>query len=201
MPTGKFQVNMGGDSGLARDYSVNTLYFDIDQVDPTSPPDWHQLCQDLVNIYQARWLSATLREIRVRAYNMDEPEPRAPVGDVAENVGSYPVSTGPREIALCLSFRGDPPLTARRRGRIFLPIYVSSFTAGTPRPNQTIQTAALAIADDLAALGGINVDWVINSTGGTERVAVKHAWVDDEWDVQRRRGFRATARTEKNVGP
>lgn len=201
MPTGKFQINMGGDSGLARDYAVNTLYFDIDVIEPGSSPAWNTLCQDLINIWQARWLSATAREIRCRAYNMDEPEPRAPVGDVVENVGAYPVSTGPREIALCLSFRGDPPITPRRRGRVFLPIYVSSFTAGTPRPNQAIQTAALAIADDLAGLGGLNVDWVINSTGGTERVAVKHAWVDDEWDVQRRRGFRSTTRTQKAVGP
>lgn len=201
MPTGKFQVSMGGDSGLARDFSVNTLYFDIDTVSPGGGPDWAALCQDLLNVYQARWISTTAREVRVRAYNMDDPEPRAPVGDVVENLAAYPISSGPREIALCLSFRGDPPITARRRGRIFLPIYVSSFTAGTPRPNQAIQTAALALADDFAGLGGLDVDWVINSAGGTERVAVKHAWVDDEWDVQRRRGFRSTARTSKNVGP
>ena len=201
MPTAKFQVNIGGDSGLARDYAVNVLYFDIDQVDPTSPPNYDQLCHDLIDAYQLNWLSATAREVRVRAYNMDEPEPRAPVGEYVENLGSYPVSTGPREIALCLSFRGDPPVTPRRRGRIFLPVYASSFTAGTPRPNDAIRTQALKMADSFAGLGGLNVDWVINSAGGQARVAVKHAWVDDEWDVQRRRGFRSTTRTEKDVGP
>lgn len=200
MPLGRFQVNIGGDSSLARDYAVNVLYFDIDTIDPTAGTDWNQLCQDLLDAYQAGWLSATTREIRVRAYDMSDAEPRFPRGDKVENLASFPASSGPREIALCLSYRADPPITASRRGRIFLPVYASAFTAGTPRPNDAIRSAALGMADRFAALGGINVDWVVHSTA-RGNAAVKHAWVDDEWDVQRRRGFRATTRTEKDVGP
>lgn len=200
MPTLQLQVSIGGDSAFARDFVQNVLYFDVDTFEPATGYDPGQLCADLIDAYQAGWLNATAREIRCKAYNMDEPAPRAPVATKVENAGSYPTSSQPRETALCLSFRGDPPYTPSRRGRIFLPLFVSSFTAGTPRPNSAIQTAALGMSDRLAGLGGLNVDWVIHSkTRGN--TAVKHAWVDDEWDVQRRRGLRPTARTEKDVGP
>jgi hypothetical protein len=57
-----------------------------------------------------------------------------------------------------------------------------------------MMTLALNYADALSALGGIDVDWVVHSPTHDTNTKVKEAWVDDEWDTQRRRGQRATKR-------
>jgi hypothetical protein len=111
---------------------------------------------------------------------------------------SYDNNFGPREVALCLSFRGAENVP-RQRGRIFC----GPVNAQTERPADAIRTICLSLATGLANIGGTNVDWCVFSrasvgpTGGLADAfhPVKQAWVDDEWDTQRSRGLRATTRS------
>lgn len=189
-----FQVSMAADSVLPRDYLVNT--FTLNDVVPGS--DWGQLASDAIGVFQ-QWTGVN-REIRCRVYDRTSPPPNFPVADKVVNAGVAPVSQVPREIAVCLSFYADRNVP-RQRGRIYLPWCAKSGVTATPlRPDAATRTAALGIADGLAALGGVDIDWQVwSETEGVGR-KVTNAWVDDEWDTQRRRGLRPTTRAAKAVG-
>lgn len=200
MPLTKFQVAMFGSSQLPRDAIVNTLHFNVAEGVGGSP-DYGALCNDLAAIYNQYWLNAGFHRIEVRAYGLEGPPPHLPLGQTILNATATPGGNGPREIALCLSFRsGASGLGPRRRGRIFLPVTIHT-TASTERPSPNIMTRALALAQHFADLGGTNVDWNVYSTRDQHGYQVTDAWVDDEWDIQRRRGYRPTTRQTAHVGP
>jgi hypothetical protein len=46
----------------------------------------------------------------------------------------------------------------------------------------------------LEDIGGVNVDWCVWSRLERKARSVTDWWVDNEWDVQRRRGLKATQR-------
>jgi len=61
-------------------------------------------------------------------------------------------------------------------------------------PSATVMAAALQLATALSGVGGVDVDWVVHSHANDASYTVTNAWVDDEWDTQRRRGMRPTTR-------
>lgn len=131
----------------------------------------------------------------------------------------------PSEVALCMSFRGDYGLAleeaaddadadsaperprSRRRGRIFEgPFGTDAIAVGTPgRPHANLIAALVDYGDRLADIGtqgfafGLDLRWVVKSGAYVGAAVTTHdvssVWVDNEWDTQRRRGIRATART------
>ncbi len=163
---------------------------------------------------------------RIKLYDQGVPKPRPPVAErifeLAPGAGSYPA-----ELTLCMSFKGAPVAGAdptRRRGRIYWGPLVptqSVFGGGDVRPNQaTIDR----LANAGAALRAANVDpvppapappnpagsiWVIEGLapgvakpappGPNPKVLVDVAtiWVDDAYDIQRRRGARAGTRVTR----
>ena len=194
MPLYRFQVAQGADSAFPADRIVNTLHFD--DAGATSDPE--QLCQDIADAWQTVWLGATLREVRVTAYNVGPP-PQLPIASVVNNEGVFPVSAGNREIALCLSYfnqRSNP----RRRGRLYLCPTISGAAVSAARPTSTIMTKALDVGDALAGIGGIDVDWVVYSRTDASHHDVVGCWVDDAWDVVRSRGLRPVTRLERTTG-
>jgi hypothetical protein len=89
--------------------------------------------------------------------------------------------------------------TARQRGRIFCGPFA---TGVAERPDAALRAQLIALAQGLANLGGVNVDWVVFSPtatlaagGDVKTFSVQEAWVDDEWDTMRSRGRAATTRT------
>lgn len=194
MPKYRLQTAVSMDTVNPRDQLVNNLYFDDHGV--TTDPG--NLCSDLAAKWDA-WCSVGNPEITVTAYKVDGPPPHFPEASHTINTGLAPPSEIPREVALCLSFYAGRNLP-RQRGRIYLPVCAHTSVTGV-RPTTALMDSVLALSDDIAGLGGLDVDWIVYSQ--TDKVGrnVSHAWVDDEWDTVRRRGLRSTTRSAKDVGP
>jgi hypothetical protein len=114
--------------------------------------------------------------------------------------GNFISSVGPREVALALSYYAGFN-QKRFRGRLFIPHawlnQNQSSPLGAPgvRPTGGAQTAAANFYTQvLKSVDASGVEWVVAShVDKAARVATQY-WVNDEWDIQRRRGFRETAR-------
>lgn len=139
-------------------------------------------------------------QITVKLYDLGENEPRFPKGEATRNTGQFSESLQPRELALCLSYYADRN-APRHRGRLYLPL--GALTTGTAmgaRPTAPIMQKAGDLAPVLAGLGGVDVDWVIHSKVDHQTRKIAHWWVDDEWDIVRKRGLRGTTRTSGSTG-
>jgi len=115
-------------------------------------------------------------------------------------VGTILGSGTPREIALCLSYYATQN-TKRYRGRLYIPHAWLRAPAGGPgtaadaRPTATHIAKALSFAPTvLAPVSTLGMRWSVASTVDKVARKVTNYWVDDEWDVQRRRGYRGTTR-------
>jgi hypothetical protein len=138
----------------------------------------------------------------VRWFNMEDPEPRVPFAQpvlvTSPSAGSPSL---PHELAVCMSFQGSTGSgfnMRRRRGRLYLGPFASNAngTGGVVLP--ALRTAIANAADTFLGLSG-TTDWqwgVISMAGiGVGFTPVVSGWVDDAWDIQRRRGLRPTTRT------
>lgn len=194
------QVSVALDSTLPRDRIISVLHFRVAEGVVWGSADYDSLASDLRALWAGNWGRAPgSQELVVTLYDLDDAKPRAPRAVSSENVGAAPAASCPREVALCLSFYADRNLP-RQRGRIFLSPAARGLTGLGARPTATQMNDALAMADAFSALGGVNVDWSIKSTAdGDVFKKVTHAWVDDEWDTQRRRGLRSTGRYQHDV--
>lgn len=176
-----------------QDAMTNTLYFNV-TTGPIDPVGYQDLVDDLYAIYASRlWLVG--RWLNVRAYDMDEaPTPGNPREIKAQKTGevSGTRTQGPHQLCLALSYYADRNL-AGRRGRIycgpFLPAQTNGHFATVDQQNHVLD-----LADDFANLGGVNVDWSLYSEKTGEHTRINHAWVDNSWDIQRRRKLRGTSR-------
>lgn len=187
-------------SGLARDSVVNAVYFEDHGVSTSADTLAQDLATGIAGVANY-WMGCN--KIRVKFYDMAEPEPRDVQAEKTA-VKAAPGTPGPREVALCLSFYAGANRPSNR-GRIYLGPCDALQIA--QRPNTTMITSATSVATILKNLGGVDVDWSVFSpkifaASGVEAAfqAVQTAWVDDEWDTVRSRGLRATARTTVAIG-
>lgn len=193
MPIYRAQVAVAADTVFPRDRTVNTLCFN----DQGVGTDADGLAADLAAVMETWYVGG--HEIDVRLYDMADAEPREIKGQAIINPGGAPASLAPREVALCLSFYSERNLP-RSRGRIYLGVATASRPLGDVRPPATTRTAALALADGFASLGGADVDWCVYSSSDAAAKPVTNAWVDDEWDTMRSRGLRSTTRSSSTPG-
>lgn len=190
MPLLKFHMSVGGDSALAKHRVVNTFYLNDQGIG--SDPD--ALASDAIGVFQtwyggSRYMSAT-----VYLVNPEAP-PHYPIGFAEVNVGSFPASGAPREVACCLSYFATRNLP-RQRGRIYLCQAFNGSVGIGGRPSSPTRAMALAVAQGIADLGGVDVDWQVWSPTDHIGRNVTWAWCDDEWDTIRSRGLDATTRDE-----
>lgn len=146
---------------------------------------------------------------RLRCFDLQEPEPRQPV---YENNLTALATTGtttcPPELALVMSFKGtyvSGENAARKRGRIYLgPWNGAATSTADGRPTSTVISAIVTAAGALltAATADTAYDWVVYSRatdesglGGSGISVVTGGWVDNDWDIQRRRGYLSASRT------
>jgi len=186
MPIWRLQTSFGFDTNLPRDQMVITPHFD----DAGVGTDPQGLCDDLAAALDT-WTPGTM-QITVKAYDAQGSTPVFPQGEKVLNASSTPGTSTPREIALCLSFysqRNRP----RQRGRLYIPGAAFGMTTGL-RPSAGNMTKVLALGPIFADLGGPDVDWVVFSRVSNDAFPVTNYYVDDEWDIQRRRGLRPTTR-------
>ena len=140
----------------------------------------------------------------IKFYDVEGPPPNYPQAITTWNFATAPAgATYASECAIALSFQGvkTPGLPqSRRRGRVYLGP-CSSGISSAGRPVQatltTIANAAIAMKANLAA-NTPSIEWQVWSVRDGSAVAVDNGWLDDAWDIQRRRGIKAISRTTWN---
>ena len=127
--------------------------------------------------------------------------PNYPFEEDVWNFASAPSGTAiPEELAVCLSFQGIRTAgyaQARRRGRIYVgPFDGTALTATRPTPAliTAMGTAAATLKSSVGAIGGTSA-WTVWSPTDAASVEVNDGWIDNAFDIQRRRGTLSSSRT------
>lgn len=210
-------VTMPWTSGITEDLTVNTFHFTT-VTDPPTAGQLNTIDTQLIAFYNTSSgvagdnLSGFLGDIvsrvanaaTIKHYDLSDPEPRIPLRTTTWTVGAADAAnTGPCEVALCLSFQGDPVSgvpQARRRGRVYIGPFNTSQLGGTAGRPPAALTAAVAAAgnalhDTLNTPIPGEVQWVVWSPTSGDSVFITNGWCDNEWDTIRSRGRRPTVRT------
>lgn len=202
MPIARVQVRIPSLTAIPEDTAINTWHFTCTAIDEGTRAD---IAAALVAFYEAldghKSPLMSWQTTRVRWYNLDDPEPRTPVAEAGLALTSAPPGSPlPREVAYCLSFAatavsGSSP--ARRRGRIYFGPLATGVDTATGRPTTLLRTAAAGAGGTLLTTSNAASDWawVIWSPTANQAYPVVRGWADDEFDTQRRRGTRPTARS------
>lgn len=201
-----------GGTGVPEDRFVNTLHFqhpssDLQVAANELGPfveDFYKADNSTLSIsgYLSEFIN---RAAEMRFYDMADSLPRVPV---VRAWTLNPVGlTGnlPEEVSVVLSLRGAPPITPRRRGRLYIGPLVSgaATTGGALLPTRVATTFStdLCVAANTLRTGveslSIAAFWAIRSiTPVVNYVRVEGGWVDNALDTQRRRGPDATSRVQ-----
>lgn len=202
------------DNGLAEDTITNTWYVQSDDTSTIGATEGNEIADAIRGFHHSirSWMSSVLTATpTVSVYDMQDPEPRAPVYEETY-AGSSTASDGlPSELAVVLSLQAAVVSGAnmrRRRGRLYLgPLSPACFSTsedgGDYRVNSSFITAIdTAFTALLTALTAADHTLVVYSPTTNEGAAlsasywpVVTAWVDNAADIQRRRGSEATVRT------
>lgn len=208
------QVVIPRDSNVPADNSVNVLHFATPGLDLEA--ETAAIHARLTTFYQAidAYLSSNNSSTAtVKYYDLTDPEPRAPIdqADIALTNGTG--ASYPAEVAICLSFQGamvSGEAQSRRRGRLYLGPLDGDASSGDgidERVNSSVRTALCNAMETLATLGVDSVEWSVfsptnagpapwdESALSSAFTIVTNGWVDNAFDVQRRRGAAASART------
>lgn len=138
---------------------------------------------------------------RIRCYDLADPEPRAPVRD--QGIGGFVAGTGASapELAICISYqttRQSGQSQARRRGRLYMgPLKGAAVNTSTGFPETAMLTAFGSAIQNLldASQAAATWAWAVYSRTNNVAIEVTDAWIDNAFDIQRRRGVAATSRT------
>jgi hypothetical protein len=130
---------------------------------------------------------------KISVYNATKPPPNYPLAVASNGTGSL-ATTGPRELALCLSYFSVANRPSQR-GRLFIPWAFLQGAVGL-RPTSGQITAALDFGTVLGKSLPANHTWAVHSRkhDTTSAAVITDIWVDDEWDVIRSRGLKSTTR-------
>lgn len=205
------------DSGLSEDTVSNVWYAsNLDDGTPGDATQYNSLSDALNTFYNSlsdRYAAHLGTTRTMKIYDLEDSQPRVPVYEESYTP-TAPTNQGfPGEVALCLSFQGEPASgvnQARRRGRVFLgPLAMASANtsevSGDTRPSTATITAIDSAYTALrTAWDGVGIGWdhvAFSQTleeGGTPvhlcATPVGEAWVDNAYDTQRKRGAKATLR-------
>lgn len=208
------QVRLENDSALPRDAAINTFHFatshpatvatttELDEIVAKVKAAYDTAQTGSTNALTALLGSALSGAWSMKIYDLHDPEPRVPVRDTGPLATFTPGSTSlPQEVAICLSYHGaftSGVNPRNRRGRIYIgPLSSSGLVTSTGLPS----TSANSIIDTVAAMGSWLIQatasdctWEVYSPTTNTHTGVTGGYVDNEWDTQRRRGYRATVR-------
>lgn len=210
MPIVRAMTVFQGASGLPEDRFVNTWHFDSAvSLDATADllltrlgGFWNTPRAGAANGLAGFTSEYVNRAAQLKCYSLDDPEPRVPeerdftLNAVDTSTNSYNL---PEECAVVMSLHAAPPITGRRRGRLYLgPLHsnaVSDATTGSPVRVSAVFQAVIAAAAEEVMDGNVEGPaWVIwsptNGTGST----VAGGFIDNALDTQRRRGPDPTSR-------
>jgi hypothetical protein len=158
-----------------------------------------------VGIYLSPWIQ---RLAEVRSYDLEEPGTgpgtgvnRTPTIQTFTLPASGSPGGLPEEVAVCLSYSGDAPVSPRRRGRIFLGplitgVNLAAIAALPAVPDPTICGNLIKACKRLSKHPTADEPvWVIRSSMPEENfVVITKGYVDNAFDTQTRRGPTASTR-------
>ena len=198
----KAQVQLQIDSALPEDRPVNTFHFNVVTVNDTTLDLIAAVLKGAYDSFATTFSGVVAQNGHgLKMYRMTDTPPRVPVYDDTFNLDTNPSGDGlPPEIAICVSFQGDRVSgepQARRRGRIYLGPCKEDDNAATGTPGAGLVTAAAAFGQYILDASVLDTGWTwcVYSTVDNELVDITNGWVDNAWDVQRRRGLTPTSRT------
>lgn len=149
-----------------------------------------------VNLIAIGTISATI-PFTIKIYDAEKAPPSFPLAQ-AQQTGTTPTASTPREIALCLSYYSTYN-RPRYRGRLYIPYaYITGSLGARPTPTQrdfVLNSWGGALARNLPP----NMSLIVWSKRDAKAYGVTNMWVDDEWDIQRSRGLRGTVRSQATV--
>jgi len=200
-----------GFSSLPEDRFINTFHFqnplagfeELAGVAGTLLEGFYDHVGPSTNPVSSYLSPAVQRAVTINHYDLGDPEPRVPIVD-GFTIPAAPPQGGvgvPEELAVCLSYHGTPPVTPRRRGRIYFGPLGNLGTVITPSTGSSYTRIASVLINDLASAAealvvGSGGTWVIRSTVPAENfVPIVGGWVDNAPDTQRRRGPEPSIRT------
>lgn len=224
MPVISAQVALPHENGDPADTVVNTFHFDytgiLDDLD-----NIRDLLQDfytsqppgVANPISAFFASTVLEgNATVTLYNLNEPKPRAPIYTDTFSLNlSGSTSPLPNQCAVCMTYQTTPAsgqVQARFRNRVYLGPWKSTVVDPNGFVGNTLcDTIGAAAAEMLrAAAASVDVSWKVFSP---TRAALGSApedglsdvdggWVDNSFDIQRRRKVAGTLRHpwDENTG-
>lgn len=198
VPLYRVQIELNMDTGNELDKSINTWHAVADN--PTELESGFVVA--LTTFYgsiDGQYSSAVDPAASwYRAYDLADPEPRAPVLEENFTLGTTGTDRLPAECAIVLSFEapqssGQPQ--ARRRGRV----YLGPLSNGVCDPaTGLIRTTSMDEVRDAAQIlldtsqAATTWSWQVYSRRNEASIEVMHAWIDNAFDIQRRRGVSAT---------
>lgn len=207
MASVRAQVTFEAPSGLPEDRMINVLHFNLGAsdyaahvaaIDAALTQFWGE---EFVGLSVGELLSPYVqRAFTIRYYDLTQGEPRTPTV-MNHALAAAITDVGlPEEVAIVASFHGEPPVTARRRGRIYIGPLVNnsaviSMASATDGTNVALgaRSTIIAACEVLATSG---VGWCVRSITPSENfVPIVGGWVDDALDTQRRRGPDASLRS------
>lgn len=198
-------------SGLPEDVAVNTLYFVDGSPDPivgtmnSIATQINTAWGFLDNFRGAQLLDTAGMSLKI--YDQTAPPNSSPVGVYGPyNLGApTAVDNLPLEVAAVCSFQGAiiaGTNRARRRGRNYIgPLNTTALAAGDSTTPPALSAGMItALRDYMSALWDTNSaanpsTWSVYSRADDAMVTITNGWVDNDFDTQRRRGKRATTRS------
>jgi hypothetical protein len=206
-------VTLAPANDLKADWLTNTVYHNISSGLPGPGIDYNSHAQEvgqlfggLDPVHGAVPQGGQQCNITTRVYDMSDPHtkgsPRPERGFYQGPSNPTPPQTGPRQVACVLTFYATRNLP-RSRGRIYLgPILASQ--DGQEFILSTLMASALTLGHGLFDIGGENVAHVVWSSmdqpdspagiSGDSPHIVSDYWVDNSWDIVRRRKVLASTR-------
>lgn len=185
---------------VVANFATNTFHFEAG-----TSQDLTNVHSALVTFYQAidglmSPLVKTTDGLILTSYDDTDPIPRPPVLETKANLTPGVNDPLPTQLAIVMSFQGERQAgvpQARRRGRVYLPFLREAINDAAGRPDSTSVATVVAAGDALlaASQAAAGWTWLIFSRVAPGYTEVTNGWVDNEFDIQRRRGREATSRS------
>src|SRR5450755_3232613 len=163
MPTVRSLVTSFITGDVPRDYCSNTVHHTIADGVVWNDPDYQNHATEVLSAFTGGasddpdFVTLAARNVQVRVYDLDDPEPR-PERGYAAHVNNGGQKIAPSELAVVLSYYCGRNIPGKR-GRLFIGPWAGNLSGEffQYRPTDPMRTSVLHLGHALFAVGGENV--------------------------------------------
>jgi len=201
------QATLAAQTGETADSNVNIFAFEGPAV--FTPTEGTFIKDGILAFYTAVRTAGGIKGMAqnghtVKIYAASTTPPNYPIDESSFNLPSPPGAIEmPLEVALCVSYACDSATIvprARRRGRIYISGWgETDNTAG--RPVSTAYGGLVTAYEAWCDYVNADADFTASIWSRTNNslYPIERVWADNEWDTQRSRGGKSTARTTVTI--